>query len=311
MVLLVSLLAGCNASKNAAKAQRLLNNDYCVVDTNEIADYVKPYCRNTDSLFSRDTLLSKIFSRKEIAVANAAGMIPLIRQWLDVHQFTSVDDRIEQLQINLRIQQRIARIREEISGITAELNCESERATRAIDYLDNFYKTRNTRLTVAAIIAGAFTTIVPIAVKDQGTQNALVISGAAASTIFGVLALRSNKKTVEFVHRRNWLTDIWYAPAESNLYPPAIWFMLTGKEFNSGRADMSIQQNLKWRWMDKEFGNALDPDLEKLVFSQGGIYSEDNLSTRRNLLKQLQAAVQLLNVHIEMLAASLNRMMVP
>lgn len=306
---IVLFFMGCTASKHAGRIELMLNNDFCMADTSLSTKEIQPNYFDQDSLMKEDTLLASLLSPKEIFALNATGMIPLMDHLINIYKDISKNRTTDLLIINARIQQQITTIKQQIDGLAAELDCEAERTGRAIGYLDNIAKKRNNKLTVGAIFAGTVATAAPLTIKNQAVQNGIVITTGIISTASGIAALSSGKKRVEFTYQRNLLSDIWYGPKQSDDYPPVIWFLLTHKVFNAANPELSIQQNLKKRWLNIEVGATPDKRLENLLFQKGGVFSQDDLTTREVLLKQLEATIRLLNQQIQTLSNTLNKVM--
>lgn len=301
------LLFSCITAKHAEKIQLTLHTDYCIYDAGASDEKPSFFITNIDSLIAKDTLLKRLFSRKEILLANATGTISQIQRLLRVSCDSGNIAEMELQVLSRQIQGKVSLVRQDINTIVAELSCEAVRTKRAADYLDNLNKKRINRLTVGAIFAGALTTVAPIIIHQQGAQNGVVIAGAGLSTAFGLTALLPGNKSLSFTYDVNFLKDIWYGPTQSSTYPFGIWFLLTQKQFNSVDADLSLQQNLKKRWLNLEFNHNLNPMQENLIFGNGGIFGEDDLNTRVILLTQLEAAIGLLDTQIEQLSKAINR----
>jgi hypothetical protein len=230
-------------------------------------------------------------------MSDATGTLPLVTRLLTSSGDTSAEKRMEKMLVLRQFEQKISLARLQIESIAAELDCEAERTNRIINYLNNKGSKRTNKLTVAAIIAGSVTTLIPILIKDNRPQNAAVITGTAVSVLIGVAALKPNPGTVNLTYTRNLLSDIWYAK-DPIAFPAFIWLMLVTREFNYDQ-QMSIRENLKKRWLKLEFNGSIDTKTEKLLFNNGGIFSSDDLQSRYNLLKQTQAAIMLMSKDVE------------
>ncbi|MNX58764.1 hypothetical protein D3C86_896160 [compost metagenome] len=161
--------------------------------------------------------------------------------------------------------------------------------------MDDISRKKVNKLTIGAIFAGTVSGIAPLIVKQQSSQNAMVITGSALSATLGVLALTDNRKVVQFSYDKNFLSDIWYNPERSTVYPEFIWLLLRDRKYNN---HISIAAGLKRRWNSLEFDQNIDESLEKLLFVRGGLFKEDALNTRAVLLKQLVTEIELLNIEL-------------
>lgn len=308
---LIAAISGCNVLKSSNKVNLVLTNDYCFPFKKNSNDNLSPSYLHPDSLFVINTLLSAKFTREEILVADCMGIIPQLNQLLKLKQDTSaINHTVNLLKLNDQVQRKILMVQDEINGIADELDCEAQRTRRIYTFLDNKQKSRNNKLTAGSILFSAVTTIVPVVVKNQGVQNGILIGGGTISAILGLGVLLPNKQKVEMTYNRNLLTDIWYGSAGSNLYPPSIWSMLSQKELNNSNPQISIQQNIKERWLNLEFNKKISKSQEELIFKRGGIYDEDNLLTREALLNQLKASIRLLSLKADVLSEAINRVLI-
>lgn len=308
---LIASISGCNIFKRSLKVNLVLNNDYCLPFKKNLSDELSPSYSHPDSLFVIHTLLSPEFSEEEILIANCMGIIPQLSQLLKMKQDTSaINHTVNLLKLNDQVQRKILLVQDEIEGIADELDCEAQRTRRIYTFLDNLEKSRNNTLTAGSILFSAVTTIIPVLVKKQSVQNGILIGGGTISAIMGLGVLLPNKKKVEMTYSRNLLTEIWYGSARSDLYPPCIWSMLSQKEFNNSNPQISIQQNIKERWLKLEFNKKISKSQEELIFNRGGIYDEDNLLTREVLLNQLKASIRLLNLKVDIVSKAINRVLI-
>lgn len=290
-----SLCCSCRVTRHSTTHVLRLMDDYCQP---RIALENHPFnLHNKDSLLIANTFLRKSLSVHSILMSDATGTLPLVTKLLTSSGDTSAEKRMEKMQVLHQFQQKITLARLQIESIAAELDCEAERTNRIINYLNNKGSERTNKLTVAAIIAGSVTTLIPILIKDNRPQNAAVITGAAISVLVGVAALKPNPNTVNLTYTRNLLSDIWYAKDPMG-FPEFIWLMLATREFNYDQ-QISIRENLKKRWLKLEFNSSIDTKTEKLLFSNGGVFSSNDLQTRYNLLKQTQAAIMLMSKDVE------------
>jgi len=198
---------------------------------------------------------------------------------------------------------RIIVCRTEIASISAELDCEGERANQIATYMSNKENSRVNKLTVASITVGALGGVVALLIQSKNTSDAIAIGGGLGSATLGLLSLTSSRKT-QYLHPRNLLTDIWLEPQISAEYPSAIWYILTHKEF-SNKQTFSLCHNIRERWIKYEeltTKNKKQNDKEtELLFGAGGIYTSDQLQTRADMINQLQALIRLMDQDVQFL----------
>ncbi|HVI47878.1 MAG TPA: hypothetical protein VM802_23620 [Chitinophaga sp.] len=287
LIALAFTLASCKSSRLIGANEANISGNYCAPATRYNYDPGSIPLRNTDSLLAANTDMPV----RELAMANAAGVLLLVRSLRGIAQDSSVEGRLRRMEIGSAIQHRILTASVEMDGIAAELDCEGERADQLARFLDDYNNKRNTKLTVASIIVGAITTIATVAIKENGPQNAVAIGGGLLSAGLGAMTINAARKKISLQHPRNLLSDIWYAPDSSSLYPPFIWYVLNEKHFsNSGQ--LSLIQSIRKRWLEFDLGKKLSHADEQLYFGTGGIYKADNLHTRAAMLNELQSTVR-------------------
>ncbi len=145
--------------------------------------------------------------------------------------------------------ERIEAARLSIDRISAELDCEGERASQVGSYLQEDSSSSVQGFTVAAIVTSAATgvasAILMSANASKGSQLAVGVAGAGTSGAFGIGALVVHPR-LAFSHPRNLLADVWSGPKTSALYPPIVWAYLSRPEF-SNRGDAPIRARIAAR----------------------------------------------------------------
>jgi len=305
LFILISLTGILNSCISVLPASR--NFSYCYPNNHYTLDSsFLPY-NNLSSIIQKDSGLTKRYSIANLNLANALGIINHLDELNRLEKEYSIHHSLElQVSIIEKKQQIINRIivcKTEIASITAELDCEGERAEQISSYMTNKKNSRVNKLTVASITAGALGGVVAIAIKPKETSEAVAIAGGLGSASLGLLSLTSSRKT-EFMHPRNLLSDIWMEPENSDKYPYSIWYILTHKEF-SNKQEFTLCHNIKERWEKyEELTNKKSKNTEKqiqLLFGTGGIYSSDQLHVRSQMINQLQALIKLIDQDLQFL----------
>lgn len=293
-ILVFSTLQACRSGQVMSAAEGNISGNYCAPAVSYNYDSHVTPLKNTDSLFS----IYPEIPPRELAMANAVGVLPLLRDLEAIRKDSSAEARLHRTEIRAGIQHHIVMASIEIDGIAAELDCEGERADQLARFLDDHNNKRNTKLTVASIITGAITTIATAAIKDNGTQNTVAIGGGLLSAGLGAMTINAARKKVSLRHSRNMLADIWYAPDSSAMYPPFVWYVLNEKHFsNSGK--VSLAQSIRQRWLEFDLGKKVSKESEQLYFGAGGIYKADDLHTRAAMLNELQSTVRSINQDLQ------------
>ncbi len=278
-------------------------SDYC--EPALVYQYNASYLpvETVQAVLQADTILTRRFSQHDLLVANAAGVLPLLRELIALKHTQEPDRRLKEAGLRQKILNRLLLASTEVASLAAELDCEGQRADQLAAYLDQKDDRRVRSLTLLSIGIGAVTTVVTALVQSNNPGKTIAIGGGLASGGLGGLAAFSSNKTVRFVHARNLLTDIWNQSRQSALYPPFVWYVLTEKQFsNSGQH--SISYNIRQRWQGFAL-NAVSPAKQQLYFGQGGDYQADDLHIRSNMLNQLQSSVRSINQDLQSLMLNL------
>lgn len=294
--------AACKISLIAKKTPKVLSADYCVAD---YADGLPASYTNPDSIIIVSKILSGKMNAEDLRLANTIGILRQIKDRFSLSKSPTNKDLLRIRDLDVDIENRITYAGNVLNGISAALRCESERTGRVADYLDELGKKRINKFTVGAVIAGAVTGVAPLIIKEQQPQNAVVITGSALSAGLGIAALTNNRKKIQLSFQKNLLSDIWYVPGSSKVYPKFVWLMLNEPNEISDDPKTSVVGRLKKRWLNFEFDQKLSDHLRVLLFDNGGVFTEAELNTRQALLNQLSTEMQLLNVKLLTLSLKL------
>ncbi|AUD07386.1 hypothetical protein CWM47_19380 [Spirosoma pollinicola] len=260
---------------------------------------------DVETILKIDSSLTHRYTRHDLLLANAMGILPLLRELISLEGSNQLNSRVDILTKYQQILNRIILTSTQISGLAAELDCESERAERIATYLDQRDAQRIRRLTILSVVLGAATTVATALIHADGTAKVVGIGGGVLGAGFGGLAATSSTHSVPFHHDRNLLADIWYQPKQSSVYPPMIWYFLNEKVF-SNLGEHTISHNTRQRWQDYVI-NGTSADQQALYFGKGGNYEADDLHNRANMLNQLQSSVRSINQDLQSLVLSLTR----
>lgn len=207
----------------------------------------------------------------------------------------------------IRVVERVELANVIIGATSAELDCESERAEQAADYLARAQTSGVQGVTIGSIAAATLTGIAGVLLSTRGApalaQDTVAVSGGAVTAGLGLASFFVHPRT-SYEHPRNLLTDVWVGPATSETYPPVIWTYLTRSAFsNSQRAP--IRDGIIGRW--KRFQEVEDPATAGMLFGHGGRYDADSLRLRAAMLDEVKAEVELARQDLAALAAQLLR----
>ncbi|RXM49746.1 MULTISPECIES: hypothetical protein [unclassified Chryseobacterium] len=308
LLIVLGLLTSCVSKKNQVIQQNILTlkDSYCKAPfkynySNKVPSY------NSDSILAANKELKEMFSDQSILILNALDNLDEVHEIMDLKKDSSLASQVKVLQLKTKINSKITIALTELDAVAAEFDCEGERVAQIGNYVDNLNSSRNNKLILYSIIAGAAASIAGGIVKDEGWSNAIDISGGVLGAGFGLATLNPKGKKVEFIHQRNLLRDIWKGKLESPNFPPFIWYMYTEKKF-SNREERSIIGNMKERWLHYQFDDDKTAADQSVIFSDGGYYRADDLHNRAAMLNQMQSATRTINQNINYLLLDLDKL---
>ncbi|MFS4472218.1 hypothetical protein [Chryseobacterium sp. T20] len=308
LLIVFGLLTSCVSRKNQAIQQNILTlkDSYCKAPfkynySNKLPSY------NSDSILAANKELKEIFSDQSILILNALDNLDEVHEIIDLKKDSSLASQVKVLQLKTKINSKITIALTELDAVAAEFDCEGERVAQIGNYVDNLNSSRNNKLILYSIIAGAAASIAGGIVHDEGWSNAIDIGGGVLGAGFGLATLNPKGKKVEFIHQRNLLRDIWREKLESPNFPPFIWYMYTEKKF-SNREEHSIIGNMKLRWLHYQFDDNKEVADKSVIFSDGGLYRADDLHNRAAMLNQMQSATRTINQNINYLLLDLDKL---
>lgn len=303
-----SLLNSCVSKKNQTIKQNILTlkDSYCKAPfqynySKKLPSY------NSDSVLAANKELKGMFSDQSILILNALDNLDEVHEIMELKKDTSLSSQVKVLQLKTRINSKITIALTELDAVAAEFDCEGERVAQIGSYVDNLNSSRNNKLILYSIAAGAAASIAGGIVKSEGWSNAIDIGGGALGAGFGLATLNPKGKKVEFIHQRNLLRDIWHEKLESPNFPPFIWYMYTEKKF-SNKESHSIIQSMKQRWLHYQFEDNQKEADASVIFSDGGFYRADDLQNRAAMLNQMQSATRTINQNINYLLLDLDKL---
>ncbi|WP_245776581.1 hypothetical protein [Spirosoma endophyticum] len=270
-------------------------------------DYDSTYLPIPDfqSVIQKDTSLANRFSSHDLLVANAAGILPSLHEFIILKTVNRESNDRELSAKRQQINDRISLASMQISSIAAELDCEAERANRLANYLQQMDSKRIQQLTVLSVVVGALTTVATAFIQSDTPSKTVSIGGGAISAFLAGKAAFASKRTIHLVDQRNLLTDIWNQHQRSTVYPPFVWYMLTDKSFSYG-GQHSISFNTRQRWVDYSLDGTSAQEVQ-MYFAAEGDYRADNLSTRAEMLNQLQSEVRLIVQDLQSLLLNVSK----
>lgn len=297
-----ALLTSCRSLSHQPQAT---SHNYCEPTVAYQYDSSSLPLANIETILATDTSLTRRYSHHDLVLANAMGILPLLRELIRLEGSQQQSNRLDVLATHRQILSRIMLASVQISGLAAELDCESQRADRIATYLDQRDAQRIKRLTILSVVLGAATTVATALIHADGANKVVGVGGGVLSAGFGGLAATSSSHSVPFLHDRNLLADIWYQSKQSSVYPPMIWYFLNEKLF-SNLGEHTISYNTRERWQNYVLNGVLT-NQQELYFGKGGDYQADDLHNRANMLNQLQSSVRSIDQDLQSLVLALAR----
>ncbi len=308
LIAVFSLLMSCVSKRNQVIRQNILTlrDSYCK------APFLYHYTNtlpssNSDSIIAANQELKGMFSDQSILILNALGNLDEVHKIVELKKDSTLQSQVKVLQLKSVINSKITIALTELDAVAAEFDCEGERVAQIGNYVDNLNASRNNKLILYSIAAGAAASIAGGIVKDNGWSNAIDISGGVLGAGFGLATLNPKGKKVEFIHSRNLLRDIWKDKLESPNFPPFIWYMYTEKKF-SNKEKHSIISSMRERWLHYQFDDDKAAADQSVIFSDGGLYRADDLHNRAAMLNQMQSATRTINQNINYLLLDLDKL---
>jgi hypothetical protein len=275
---LVALLVSCSPVLESSRLTAL-SNDYCAPGI--------PYAQDTftERNYEIDTLIARKLSLHDYTLAAHIGLIPLLSQYLNSAT------PVEKIRAKQRITDRILLLNTEIEAVVAELDCNGERYDQLGRFLSEKNSKRNTRLTVASIVAAAAVTLSTALIKNDGLNKGINIGGGITGTALGFMLLNPKGKKLKLPIYRSLLNNVWYEKNDDKAFPPALWLIITDKTF-SNEGKLSLIQTLKKRWLLYVFDGKINQKDEQLYFGTGGYFSEEDIEHLSDMHNELQASVR-------------------
>jgi len=296
VLLIFIFVSSCSTVLNSPKIDYLTSN-YCQ-PTIEY-DYSKLET-SPNKIPKQDSILHANLSKHDILISKAIGIEIYLAEYL-----LTKKDTLKRLVLKQKITDRLILTSIEINALASELDCNGERIDKLANFVTDINNKKTKNLTVASVTIGALTTVATVLIKNNNSSNIVGVSGGLLSAGLGALTISPKGKKIELKLQRNLLRNIWFNDNTNGAYPNAIWTILNDKEFsNSGKND--LQESIKNRWLQYNFDGKIDTETEKLFFYDGGIYTADDLSSRANMLNELQATVRSLEQDLKSLSIRLN-----
>ena len=314
IIAILSILIGLSScsifKKDKLHASSFFNQNSCYQDN--VYHYQKQDIPLPLPELSLSDKLKDRFNHSSLQAANAIGIIDLLEEYLEkeeaIRQNSTLENRIEFLELSQVIDQKINLASLEISAISAQIDCEDERISQIASMLRDNESKREKNLTIGAIVVGAAGAVVTgvMATIDNLNNPAeyLGIAVGLTEATFGIMAL-NNEHTLTLKHPVNILKEIWDGKETSTIFPPSIWYYLNNYTSTNQASSLSLREGLIENWKDVEQldnrSKRKKQNLITLYFGDGGTYNADQLENRANMYDQLESIIKLMKQNLKSL----------
>lgn len=245
------------------------------------------------------------FSDRALDAAYAIQALPLLSELHSLEQNTEVE-RTTLLSLRERLIGRILLGIEEVNSLTAEIECQADRANQVADRLQDEHSNRVRYETLGAIVLAGVAAVVSGGAVLAGLtalEAGAAIGGGTVAAGLAMLPLYAETHQ-EYRHPRNLLREVWEGPHTSRLFPPSVWRYLT----RHGKAELTghtYREELIKSWRQEgelgKPGSEIEHKRIALIFSDGGVYELQDLRVQASMLNLLAGMVKLMHQDLEML----------
>lgn len=293
---------------SSCKSYKLITyeSDYC--EPPIYANIVeKPIEFNSDSILVPDHKWKTQFTKQNVLLAHALNLdkeLELLTELRDEH--SNIKDSVLYLAAQQKIEQKVRDALVEIDALVGELDCEGERCDQLKELLEGMNSKRNNKLTVASIVIGALSAVADACISNDGWNKGVAIGAGVIGAGLGWATLSPKGKRLILKHKRNHLRAIW-EEKNSNGFPPIVWYMLNETKFTNTQQSTMLR-NIRKRWLTFTFEDDIKEANKSVLFKSEGVYTEDLLETRSQIVGQLKATTQTLNQNFSSLLKEIKQL---
>ena len=294
---------------SSCKSYKLITyeSDYCEppIYANTVE---KPIEFNSDSILVPDHKWKTQFTKQNVLLAHALDLDKELEQLTELRdEHSNIKDSILYLAAQQKIEQKVRRdALVEIDALVGELDCEGERCDQLKELLEGMNSKRNNKLTVASIVIGALSAVADACISNDGWNKGVAIGAGVIGAGLGWATLSPKGKRLILKHKRNHLRAIW-EEKNSNEFPPIVWYMLNETKFTNTQQSTMLR-NIRKRWLTFTFEDDIKEANKSVLFKSEGVYTEDLLETRSQIVGQLKATTQTLNQNFSSLLKEIKQL---
>ena len=293
---------------SSCKSYKLITyeSDYC--EPPIYANIVeKPIEFNSDSILVPDHKWKTQFTKQNILLAHALNLDKELEQLTELRdEHSNIKDSVLYLAAQQKIEQKVRDALVEIDALVGELDCEGERCDQLKELLEGMNSKRDNKLTVASIVIGALSAVADACISNDGWNKGVAIGAGVIGAGLGWATLSPKGKRLILKHKRNHLRAIW-EEKNSNGFPPIVWYMLNETKFTNTQQSTMLR-NIRKRWLTFTFEDDIKEANKSVLFKSEGVYTEDLLETRSQIVGQLKATTQTLNQNFSSLLKEIKQL---
>ena len=267
----------------------------------------KPIEFNSDSILVPDHKWKTQFTKQNVLLAHALNLDKELEQLTELRdEHSNIKDSVLYLAAQQKIEQKVRDALVEIDALVGELDCEGERCDQLKELLEGMNSKRNNKLTVASIVIGALSAVADACISNDGWNKGVAIGAGVIGAGLGWATLSPKGKRLILKHKRNHLRAIW-EEKNSNEFPPIVWYMLNETKFTNTQQSTMLR-NIRKRWQTFTFEDDIKEANKSVLFKSEGVYTEDLLETRSQIVGQLKATTQTLNQNFSSLLKEIKQL---
>ena len=262
---------------------------------------------NSDSILVPDHKWKTQFTKQNVLLAHALNLDKELEQFTELRdEHSNIKDSVLYLAAQQKIEQKVRDALVEIDALVGELDCEGERCDQLKELLEGMNSKRDNKLTVASIVIGALSAVADACISNDGWNKGVAIGAGVIGAGLGWATLSPKGKRLILKHKRNHLRAIW-EEKNSNEFPPIVWYMLNETKFTNTQQSTMLR-NIRKRWLTFTFEDDIKEANKSVLFKSEGVYTEDLLETRSQIVGQLKATTQTLNQNFSSLLKEIKQL---
>lgn len=271
---------------------------------------------------SDDPLLAR-YSTSSLVLANAYGLIDDLRVLEELRRAGEVG-RIELLLKENRIDRRLDLVAHELFDLERFVDCKDHESSKIRVHLSEVNQREHNRLTNAAVLAGALSTVAVAAIlvsenkslQDGDAKDWIGVAGGVAASYLAVRSARLNR-TVMLEYEPNLIAAIWRGDNSKAIFPEATWYLLNEDRLGD-RAGHSIRKDIVRSWSESPIMLGDEAHLARLpeLLEPVATYDEELLQLRVDMLEEIEFGIgrlykKLLQFRQEVVGVQLDQRAVP